>query len=237
MPALKLTPAKAIQAIQKRGALLVYPIDNRPKPLSLWSEFYTDKMRWEWDVDGDDRVAKLWHVKTELSSSREVVYAKWYQGRATFFSKDTFINLLAYFETAAIAKHLRDSLPREAITILEVLESNSPQSTKQIKLAADLKGKFFERQYEKSMKALFEKLWVVGFGEVEDGAFPSLAIGATASLFEDEWEASKSISKDEAKLWLEQKLGSDSLFLKFAEKVLLPKKTKPKSRESAVIRR
>jgi hypothetical protein len=63
------------------------------------------------------------------------------------------------------------------------------------------------------MKALFNRLWVVGFGEVDDGAFPSLAIGATKTLFEDLWEESKKISPGEAKVWLTEKLGADSLFL------------------------
>jgi hypothetical protein len=217
MSRLKLTAASAIKAIQKRGALLTFPIDNRPDPSSIWSEHFSDKMIWEWDADADNRVAKLWHIKTELSSSREVVYAKWYQSRATFFSKETFTYLLALFETA---KKDMYSLPKESATILEVLEMDSPQSTKQIKLATDLRGKIFERVYEKSMKALFDHLWVVGFGEVEDGAFPSLAVGATKALFEDEWVASKEISQAEARSWLENKLGKDSLFLKYAEKVL-----------------
>jgi hypothetical protein len=218
----KLTPAKAIQAIQKRGALLVYPLDNRPKPDSIWSEFFTDKMRWEWDADGDDRVAKLWQIKTVLSSSREVVYVKWYQGRATFFSKETFTHLLAYLGSAKKDQNL---LPKEASLILEVLEMDSPQSTKQIKLATDLRGKLFERVYEKALKALFDQLRVVGFGEFEDGAFPSLAVGSTQALFEDLWHESKSISPESAKAWLVSKLGQDSLFLKYADKLLHPKLT------------
>jgi hypothetical protein len=220
-----LTPAKAIQAIQKRGVLLVYPIDNRAEPLSIWSEFFSDKMRWEWDADGDDRVAKLWGIKTTLSSSREVVYTKWYQGRATFFSKEAFIHFLALFQTAKLDRY---ALPKEAALILEVLESDSPQSTKQIKLATDLRGKPFERIYEKSMKSLFSRLWTVGFGEVDDGAFPSLAVGATQSLFEELWEESKEISSPDAREWICKKLGADSLFLKYADKVILPHTPKNK---------
>jgi hypothetical protein len=227
MPTSKnLTQSKAIQAIQKRGVLLVYPIDNRPEPSSIWSEFFSDKMRWEWDSDGDDRVAKLWQIKTNLSSSREVVYTKWHQGRATFFSKEAFTHLLAYLGSTKLDPY---SLPKEAAQILEVLEMDSPQSTKQIKLATDLRGKIFERTYEKSMKALFNRLWVVGFGEVDDGAFPSLAIGATKTLFEDLWEESKKISPGEAKVWLTEKLGADSLFLTYASKILNPPAKKPKT--------
>ncbi len=32
-------------------------------------------MRWEWDDDGDTRVSDLWHLRTELSRCRDVVYA------------------------------------------------------------------------------------------------------------------------------------------------------------------
>jgi hypothetical protein len=220
-----ITQTQAIKAIHKCGALLVYPLDNRELPASIWSEFYTDKMRWEWDSNGDDRVASLWQLKTNLATTREVIYAKWYQGRATFLSKETFTHLLAYLGTATSDPFL---LPKEAMQILEVLESDSPQSTKQIKVAADLRGKFFERVYEKSMKALFSKLWVVGFGEFDDGAFPSLAVGSSKNLFEDLWEESKTISETEAEVWLTNKLGADSLFLKFAKKTKSGlSKTKP----------
>jgi hypothetical protein len=37
------------------------------------------------------------------------------------------------------------------------------------------------------MKDLFTRFLIVGFGEVEDGAFPSLAVGATELLYDDLW--------------------------------------------------
>ena len=85
----------AVSKINARGALLVFPINNKKEPASLWSEFYPkSKMRWEWDSDGDDRVGDLWALMKKLSDSREVVYSKWYQGRATFFSRKLFTALL-----------------------------------------------------------------------------------------------------------------------------------------------
>ncbi len=39
--------------------------------------------------------------------------------------------------------------------------------------------------FEKSMRTLWPRLLIVGFGEVEDGAFPSLAIGATQTLLKN----------------------------------------------------
>ena len=206
-----ITISRAVAGIEKYGILLVYPIDNRKEPASLWSAFYTDEMRWEWNEDSDDRVSHLWHIRTELSTSREVVYVKWFRGRATFFSKEIFTALLAYFETAKLDTH---ALKTESQLILEVLDMDSPQSTKQIKLATDLRGKLFERTYEKSMKILFEKLWIVGFGEVDDGAFPSLAVGSSKALFEDLWENSQKISKTQAHGILIEKLGESSLFFK-----------------------
>jgi len=212
-----MTQAKAVKALEKHGILLTYPIDNKPEPLSLWSAFYpNDKMVWEWDDNGDDRVAKLWHLRMELSMSRKVVYAKWFRGRATFFSREIFTALLASLGTSKASRNL---LRSESQQILEILEMDSPQSTKQIKVATDLRGKLFERTYDKSMKELWNRLWIVGFGEVEDGAFPSLAVGATQTLFEDLWEASKEITPLEANKILIAKLGEDSLWVKFLRKL------------------
>lgn len=186
--------AEAVKHIEKRGMLLVYPIDNRAEPLSLWSEFFPgQEMRWEWDSDGDDRVADIWHLKTELSGSGKVVYAKWFRGRATFFSKALFVDLLAELGGTRLD---RRQLTEESRKILGTLESDSPLSTKQLKAETDLRGKFFESTYEKALRVLWRKLLIVGFGEVEDGAFPSLAVGATRHLFEDLW--AKALETDPA---------------------------------------
>src|ERR1700742_4140166 len=94
---------KAIAAIDKRGCFPVYPIDNRPEPLSVWSELFPrSKMHWDWDSDGDNRVAELWYLKEELSRSREVIYSKWWQGRATLFSFEVFTNLIAFCGAPAL---------------------------------------------------------------------------------------------------------------------------------------
>src|SRR4051812_35309378 len=86
----------AISAIERQGILLVYPIKNASDPPSLWGVAHPrKKMRWEWDDSGDDSVADLWHLRMELSTSRKVIYTKWYKGRATFFSLPVFQALLA----------------------------------------------------------------------------------------------------------------------------------------------
>src|SRR5205809_926272 len=93
--------SSAVSAIEKNGILLVYPIDNRKEPPSLWSSFFPkSQMRWEWDTGGDHRVADLWRLREELSRSGKVVYAKWYRGRATFFSKQVFTWMLALLESS-----------------------------------------------------------------------------------------------------------------------------------------
>ncbi len=171
---------KACEAIGKNGMLLVFPINNKKEPRSLWSEFYPrSEMRWEWDEGGDDRVMKMWYGMKKLSRDKRVVYSKWYQGRATFFSREIFVALRSFLPAQ------RQSLSHQARELLEILESDSPISTKQLKKLADLRGKDNERIYHKAMKSLFEQFWVVGFGEVDDGAFPSLAVGASTLLFED----------------------------------------------------
>ena len=100
-------------------------------------------MKWEWDEDGDSRVADLWHLRMRLAESREVVYAKWLRGRATFFSRDVYREMLGRVD--AIGK-LRAPLSREAAAVLELLEENSPQSTKSLRAEMDLGGKMGERQ-------------------------------------------------------------------------------------------
>jgi hypothetical protein len=68
------------------------------------------------------------------------------------------------------------------------------------------------------MKELFTRLLIVGFGEVEDGAFPSLAVGATELLFEDLWKASTQLSVPKARSTVERMLPARSLFRRYFEK-------------------
>jgi hypothetical protein len=205
---------KAMRAIDKRGALLVYPLNNRREPLSIWSELYPrSKMRWDWDQDGDNRVADLWSLRMRLSISRHVIYAKWFQGRATFFSREVFIHLLAYLGS------VRVDVPPNSASVLELLRNDSPLSTKQLKAAAELEGRALEPTYNRAMKPLWAQLLIVGFGEFEDSSFPSLGIGAAATLFEDEWNESELVKADVAAAFLCEKLGSENPFFKYARKV------------------
>jgi hypothetical protein len=207
-----MTLKKAVSLIEKRGILLVYPIDNRPEPRSLWSEFFPrSEMRWEWDSGGDDRVATLWHLREELSRSGKVVYAKWFRGRATFFSREVFTDLLAALGGTRLD---RKTLTVEARRILETLESDSPLATKQLKLATDLRGKFFESTYEKALKELWKRLLIVGYGELDDGAFPSLFIGATRHLFEDLYAEAETRNPEESRERVLGIVGGDSPFRK-----------------------
>src|SRR5690606_26991653 len=172
---------KAINAINEQGLLLVFPIKDKPQYNSIWKVLYPrSEMRWEWDENGDNRVSKLWHLRAELSSSKEVVYSKWLLGRATFFSRELF---------AALYKQSRTQEPknyiRESGEILEALKMDSPLSTKQLKEATQLQGKYLERVYDKAMKPLWQHFDIVACGEIEDSSFPSLAIGATETIFED----------------------------------------------------
>lgn len=207
------TRAKALQAIQKQQILLVFPIKAAKEPTSIWSALYPrTKMRWEWDESGDRKVFDLWRLREELSRSGKVVYAKWYQGRATFFSREMFTHLLAYLRTD-------QGLSGEAARILEILEMDSPLSTKQIKEFAELQGRWMEATYNRAMKELWERLWIAGFGEIEDSSFPSLAVGASQNLFEDLWLASREISFTEAEKYLNKHLVAGNKFLLYARKI------------------
>lgn len=83
-----------------------------------------------------------------------------------------------------------------------------------------LKGKLLEAAYNKAMKELFEKFQIIAYGEVDDGAFPSLAVGATESIYEDLYLESKSLSSTQAQLVIDNYIDKDTLFLKFLNKVL-----------------
>jgi hypothetical protein len=203
----------AISAIERNGILLVFPMNNKKEPASLWSVAYPrSKMLWEWDSGGDNRVANLWHLREELSRSRKVVYVKWYQGRATFFSRTVFSAMLRIFHSTAIKK---TTLGTEARLVLETLESDSPLSTKQLKKLTDLQGRANEARYSRALKELFTRLLIVGFGEVDEGAFPSLAVGATQVLFEDLWNEASEMDKKKAFEILGNTLAPGSLFLKY----------------------
>lgn len=183
--------ARATSVIDRLGICLVYPIDNKPEPPSLWSALYPkSKMEWSWDSDADPRVAEVWHLREALARSSDVVYAKWFRGRATFFSIPVFHAILGRLDEAG------DSfagLPHESIELLERLREMSPRSTKELRAEAGLRGKQFESIFTHAMKALWTRLLVVGTGEVPDGAFPSLAVAATEMMFEDVWNARSSV--------------------------------------------
>jgi hypothetical protein len=70
------------------------------------------------------------------------------------------------------------------------------------------------------LKPLWNYLFLVGYGEVADSSFPSLNIAASATLFEDLWIQSQKLSAVKAEKQLEEILGIDSPFLKFARKLL-----------------
>jgi hypothetical protein len=217
----------AIASIDAHGMLLVFPMDNRPEPLSLWSVTYPGvKMRWEWDEGGDRRVEKLWFLRADLSSSGRVVYTKWYQGRATVFSKKAYTALLAGYLEAGGAQ----GLSATARTLLDLLISDSPQSTKALRRETGLKGKANERLYERALKELWARLLIVGYGEIEEGAFPSLAMGASQVLFEDLYLKAKAMTPAEASKEREKLFSKVPLARKYYEKTLPVRAGPPKKK-------
>jgi hypothetical protein len=188
--------SKAIDAIKRHGALLAFPIKNNPKPHSLWRCLHPKTpMRWEWDDSGDSQVFELWRLREELSRSGQVVYGKFYKGRATFYSLKVFKNLLALLTVFEKRKKFKQGFES---AILTVLEDSSPQSTKQIKKQCELAGRFHQKNYEQAMKNLWNELLICGWGEKDDGAFPSLQVGIVSSLFEDLYKEAQKISPHEA---------------------------------------
>lgn len=201
--------------VDRLGVVLVYPLPNVP---SLWSELYPDaRMEWDWSTDADPRIAELWHGRERLAKSSDVAYAKWFRGRATFFSLPVFHALLGRL---AAAGDLHGGLPLEALHVLELLRESSPLSTKALRAAADLRGKAQERVYAHAMKELWARLLVVGMGEVADGAFPSLQIAATEAMFEDLFLAREEVPPD-ADAKLEAALARTPAFRRVLDRTLL----------------
>lgn len=207
----------AISAINQAGALLVFPLDNRREPASIWSHFYPkEDMKWEWDEDGDDRVARLWRLRGDLSTTRKVIYTKWFRGRATYFSLPLFSALLRSLNPFG---DLPETLSSNARKILGALQSESPLSTKELKRMTGLQGKPNEASYDKALQELWSRMLIVAYGEVDDGAFPSLAIGSTRVLFEELWAETFQKSAADAEREIGRKLAPPNLFFLHYQKL------------------
>jgi hypothetical protein len=189
---------EALRFVENFGALLTFPMNNKKEPRSLWQCFYPrTPLVWEWDDDGDTKVFQMWALREELSRSSKVVYGKFYKGRATFFSRNHFASLLAVAKPWERREKYKYGPEAD---ILNALEDNSPLSTKELKRTALLQGKRMESTYQKAMKNLWKDLLIVGFGEKDEGAFPSLQMGATQILFEDLWKEAKRLDPPKGEL-------------------------------------
>jgi hypothetical protein len=212
----RLQASNAVRSIHENGVLLVFPINNRELPLSLWSEFFPrTKMVWDWNDDAAGPVHEMWSLMKRLSDCRDVVYSKWYQGRATFFSRELFEAMLCL---RCLRADARRGLSFTARALFEVLENNSPLSTRRLKELTDLQGKLHEAEYSRAMKDLFTRLLIVGFGEVDDGAFPSLAVGSTELLFDDLWRNAEDMPDRKAQSTVDRLMPQASHFRRFFDK-------------------
>jgi len=114
----------------------------------------------------------------------------------------------------------QNRLSRQARRLLEVLENNSPLSTRDLKRFTDLSGKANEAAYSRAMKELFTQLLIVSFGEVEDGAFPSAAVGATEALFSDLSRDAEDLTLANARQVIDRFLPEGSHFRRFFERTV-----------------
>ena len=213
----KMNKSSAIQAIHKAGILLVFPNNNKKEPASLWCHFFPrKKMRWEWDSSGDSGVSDLWFLKTELSTTRKVIYTKWYQNKATYFSRKLFTAMLRALNPELSKK---PKLSRTASFLLEILESDSPISAKKLRKLVLLEEGNHDISFDAALRELWAKLLIVAFGEVDDGSFPSLAIGATKTMFEDIWTEAEEMTETEALQSIAKSLAEENLFRRYFEKL------------------
>ena len=198
---------RAIEAIDRHGVLLVYPVQNKSEPVSLWHVFHPKTpMRWAWDEGADPRVGAMWHLREELARDKRVIYTKWLGGRATFFSLDLFRTMLSVLRREPRPRDLREGLSPDATTLLELLQDDSPQSTRALRENAGLAGRAYESAFTRGMRELWERLLIVGVGEVEAGGFPALAVGATELLREDLWTAAREAPSKAERATLERAL-------------------------------
>jgi len=209
---------KALAAINEQHVQLVYPIKNAREPRSLWHSLHPrSAMRWDWSEDADQRVVDLWHLKDDLCLGREVVYAKWFRGRATFFSRAIFVPILALLGPTRAEALRRDA---NASRLYDELLENSPQTPRRLRQAADLSGSDSRSEYERGVKLLWEQLVIVGTGEVDEGQFPALAMGATRHIHEDLWEEAHGMEPRDAQERLRRLLPAASPFSRFLYRLM-----------------
>ena len=211
-----MTLRKAVSKVKSKGMLLVFPMNNKKEPLSLWSQLFPKKvMRWEWDESNDQGLASLWFLREKLSRSRQVIYTKWYRGRATLISLELFKAMLRDLGSSTRPPHLS----RTAQDILEMLYDDSPLSTKTLKHLTGLQGRSLEKMYVRSLKELWSSLLIVAYGEVDEGSFPSIAVGSSKILFEELWRESRTLCLNQARQTIDQFLPDGSLFRKYYDQL------------------
>jgi hypothetical protein len=139
-----------------------------------------------------------------------VVYTKWFQGRATFFSRPVFTALLRLLD----ASGSEDELSGGAAALYGLLLEDTPQTPKPLRAALGWEGRTRETLWSRALRELWQRLLVVGFGETEEGSFPALAIGATRHLFEDLWNEALTLDEDAARAVADQALKPGTAFHK-----------------------
>lgn len=105
-------------------------------------------------------------------------------------------------------------ISRPASSLLDLLLDNCPQSAKNLKKMARSEFGWPEAEYERAMRELWLRFLIVGFGEVDDGAFPSLNVCATQLIFEDLWRDAHKPDFAPWKSLQEKYLPAGSLWLK-----------------------
>lgn len=200
-----------LQSINKAGVLLIFPIQNKDEPDSVWAHTYPrSKMIWDWTRDTDPKVDRIRAVLWDLVDEEKIILTKWYRDKPTIFSEDSFLYMLAYLRSA------KKFQMRETKKVLDTLEIDSPQATQELKEACGLRGSHFKSDYNQAMRELWHRLLIVEHGEVKISHLPSTTIGSTEKTFGDIWERSLSINKKDAEKFLISKLNPENIFFKFA---------------------
>lgn len=173
LPGTRLTNVdEALAFVEERGFVTFWPIKSIELP-SLWTAVAGDRPV---ASEHDDPGHITWRWKDEMLNQHRWYYGKLLRGKATFVS----LQVLPYFYTLSdrVAEfddyrmaYEAGRLKREARTVADVLLSDGPQNTIQLRHRSHLSAHSSKARFIKALEDLQRGLWVVPVGVVSAGSW------------------------------------------------------------------
>ena len=118
--------------------------------------------------------------------------------------------------------HLNEIYDSQAAhDIYQELLSESPLTPKMIKERLDFGGRKNRALYGRAIKILWERALIAGAGEVDEGQFPALSMGATRHFFEDEWDRAHAWPPEEARKRFKEKFPPNHPVYRFLNRLAI----------------